>query len=53
VPTPAGAGLGALSKMAPSNDVLRRDPHAIDLCWDALNLENTRWWRGWERRWGS
>jgi hypothetical protein len=33
--------------------VLRRDPHAIDLCWDALNLENTEWWRGWERRWGS
>ena len=31
--------------------VLRRDPHAIDLCWDALNLENTDWWRGWERRW--
>jgi hypothetical protein len=31
--------------------VLRRDPRAIDLCWNALGLENTDWWRGWERRW--
>ena len=31
--------------------VLRRDPQALDRCWDALNLENTDWWRGWERRW--
>jgi len=30
---------------------LRRDPHAIDLCWNALDLQNTEWWRGWERRW--
>jgi hypothetical protein len=31
--------------------VLRRDPRAIDQCWNALDLENTGWWRGWERRW--
>ncbi len=31
--------------------VLRRDASALDRCWDALNLENTDWWRGWERRW--
>lgn len=31
--------------------VLRRDSQALDRCWDALNLENTDWWRGWERRW--
>jgi hypothetical protein len=31
--------------------VLRGDPHALDLCWNALNLENTSWWRGWERAW--
>lgn len=31
--------------------VLRKDAHAIDLCWNALGLENTGWWRGWERRW--
>ena len=33
--------------------VLQRDAHALDLCWDALKLENTEWWRGWERRWDS
>jgi len=27
------------------------DRHALDLCWNALDLENTGWWRGWERRW--
>jgi len=31
--------------------VLRADPRAIDKCWNALNLENTGWWRGWERAW--
>ena len=31
--------------------VLRRDRQMIDRCWDALNLENTEWWRGWERKW--
>lgn len=30
---------------------LRNDPRTMDLCWDALNLENTAWWRGWERKW--
>ncbi len=33
--------------------VLRGDPKMIDLCWNALNLENTGWWRGWERRWSE
>jgi hypothetical protein len=33
--------------------VLRKDAHALDLCWDALGLENTGWWRGWERRWSQ
>ena len=31
--------------------VLRLDAHMIDRCWDALVLENTEWWRGWERKW--
>jgi hypothetical protein len=31
--------------------VIRQDAAAIDLCWNALNLENTAWWRGWERKW--
>jgi hypothetical protein len=31
--------------------VLQLDRFAIDECWNALNLENTDWWRGWERNW--
>jgi hypothetical protein len=31
--------------------VVRGDAEAIDRCWDALGLENTSWWRGWERKW--
>jgi hypothetical protein len=31
--------------------VLRGEAHALDACWNALNLENTGWWRGWERAW--
>jgi len=31
--------------------VLRGDAHALDTCWNALNLDNTSWWRGWERTW--
>jgi hypothetical protein len=31
--------------------VVRGDAAAIDRCWDALGLENTSWWRGWERKW--
>jgi hypothetical protein len=31
--------------------VLHRDARAIDQCWNALDLQNTGWWRGWERRW--
>ena len=27
------------------------DARTIDLCWNALNLEETGWWRGWERNW--
>jgi hypothetical protein len=31
--------------------VIARDGPTIDLCWNALNLLNTDWWRGWERDW--
>ena len=31
--------------------VVRGEAEAIDRCWDALGLENTSWWRGWERKW--
>jgi hypothetical protein len=47
------AELVKLPKEVRREAVLRRDAHAIDLCWDALNLENTDWWRGWEARWGG
>ena len=47
------AELVALPKEVRRDAVLRRDARAIDLCWDALNLENTDWWRGWEAHWGS
>jgi FecR protein len=32
---------------------LRLDAKTMDLCWNALNLKNTEWWRGWERKWGG
>ena len=42
VPLPAGVMRTA---------ALAKDPQALDRMWDALNLENTEWWRGWERKW--
>jgi hypothetical protein len=33
--------------------ILRKDGDAVDLCWNALELENTGWWRGWERKWSE
>jgi hypothetical protein len=30
---------------------VRGDSGTIDLCWNALHLEDTGWWRGWERVW--
>lgn len=30
---------------------VRGDARTLDLCWNALNLEDTGWWRGWERPW--
>ena len=31
--------------------VAAKDGPTIDLCWNALQLQNTDWWRGWERDW--
>jgi hypothetical protein len=31
--------------------VLRGDPKSMDAAWDALELGNTEWWRGWKRHW--
>ena len=44
VPLPGGVSRDA---------VLHRDARAIDQCWNALDLENTGWWRGWERKWSE
>jgi hypothetical protein len=33
--------------------VVAGDAKMIDRCWDALKLENTGWWRGWERPWSE
>jgi hypothetical protein len=30
---------------------IRADAKTLDQCWNALNLEDTGWWRGWERPW--
>jgi hypothetical protein len=46
--------LAELVPMLPGSSreaVVRGEPDAIDRCWDALGLENTDWWRRWERRW--
>jgi FecR protein len=45
------AELVDLPREVSAANVERLDAHALDLCWDALKLENTEWWRGWERRW--
>jgi hypothetical protein len=37
----------------PRIEVMRGDPRAFDRCWDALGLEGTDWWRGWERKWSE
>jgi hypothetical protein len=33
--------------------IVRKDSGAVDQAWNALELENTDWWRGWERQWGK
>jgi hypothetical protein len=45
------AQLVALPPEVTRTAVVASDRHTLDLCWDALNLENTGWWRGWERPW--
>ena len=45
------SALVALPPEVRAANVERLDAHTIDLCWDALKLEDTDWWRGWERRW--
>jgi FecR protein len=45
------ASLVTLPPDVTADAIGRLDAHALDLSWDALKLEDTEWWRGWERRW--
>jgi len=45
------AQLVKLPAEASREAILRGDARAIDEAWNALGLENTGWWRGWERNW--
>ena len=45
------SALVALPPEVTDSNVERLDAHTLDVCWDALKLEDTEWWRGWERRW--
>lgn len=45
------AQLVALPGSVTREAAIRGDASTLDLCWDALGLQNTGWWRGWERRW--
>jgi hypothetical protein len=47
------AQLVSLPPEASREGALRLEAKTMDLCWNALNLENTEWWRGWERKWGE
>jgi hypothetical protein len=42
VKLPSGAGRAA---------ILSGDRKAMDVAWDALQLGDTSWWRGWKREW--
>jgi len=47
------AQLVILPAGASREGALRLDAKTMDLCWNALNLDSTEWWRGWERKWGE
>ncbi len=45
------AALVALPSDVTREGVLAKDRRMLDVCWNALNLENTEWWREWRRDW--
>jgi len=47
------AQLVTLPPDATREGVVRGEAKSLDQCWNALGLENTGWWRGWERRWSE
>ena len=47
------AQLVTLPPGAAREGVVLGEAKSLDQCWNALGLENTGWWRGWERRWSE
>lgn len=47
------AQLVALPKEVSREGAVRLDAPTMDALWNALDLKNTEWWRGWERKWGG
>lgn len=45
------AHLVALPASVKSEGVLAGDPHMMDVCWNALGLDDADWWREWKREW--
>ena len=45
------ASLVTLPREVTREAVLRGDGKAIDGAWNALDLGNTDWWRGWKKQW--
>jgi hypothetical protein len=45
------ASLVALPPAVDRERVLDNDPHMLDLCWNALSLEDAAWWRNWKQSW--
>jgi len=33
------------------DNAIARDRHTLDLCWNALELDSTDWWRTWKQQW--
>jgi hypothetical protein len=47
------ASLVVLPPEVTREGMMNLDPKMMDLAWNALELENTDWWRGWERKWSQ
>jgi hypothetical protein len=45
------ARLAAVPPSVTENRILRSDPQALDLCWNALHLDSAAWYRSWQRQW--
>jgi hypothetical protein len=45
------AQLVPLPPQVTRDGILVLNPSMLDLCWNALNLEDTGWWREWKRPW--